>query len=449
MGPIEVPDHAFWGAQTQRAIGNFQFSSFRFPKPFLTALALIKRAAAEVNRTDGSLDARRADAIVVAAQKIADGKHDDQFPLDIFQTGSGTSTNMNMNEVIATTASRALNDKVHPNDHVNFGQSSNDVIPTAIQVSATCEVHRCLLPAIDHLATVIADKAQLVNHVIKTGRTHLMDAVPVRMSQELHGWELQVREAGDRCQALLPRLTALAIGGTAVGTGLNAPAGFGERVAERLSDLTGLHFGTAHSRFARLGSQDAALELSAALRSLAMVLTKIANDLRWMNSGPAAGLAEIQLPALQPGSSMMPGKVNPVIPEAVAMIAAQVIGCDAVISTAALSSNFELNVMQPVVAWNLLMAIDLSGRACRALADRAIRGFTVNEDHLRELAGRNPVLVTALAPHIGYEEAAQIAYHAMRTGRSIESLARERTSLSEQQLRELLDVRKMTEPGVR
>lgn len=449
MGTVEVPDHALWGAQTQRAIGNFQFSNFRFPKPFIIALALIKRAAAEVNRTSGSIDARRADAIVVAAQKIAEGKYDDQFPLDIFQTGSGTSTNMNMNEVIATIASRALNDKVHPNDHVNFGQSSNDVIPTTIQVSATCEVHRRLLPAIDHLAAVIGEKAKQVGHVVKTGRTHLMDAVPVRLSQELQGWEQQVRETGQRVRGALPRLTALAIGGTAVGTGLNAPVEFGERVAERLSEMTGLGFTTSQSRFARLGSQDAALELSAALRSLALVLTKIANDLRWMNSGPAAGLAEIQLPALQPGSSMMPGKVNPVIPEAVAMIAAQVIGCDAVIATAALSSNFELNVMQPVVAWNLLLAIDLLGRACGALADRAIHGFAVNEEHLREMAGRNPVLVTALAPQIGYEEAARIAYQAMRTGRSIESLARECTSLSEEQLRELLDVRKMTEPGVR
>lgn len=447
LGEVEVPADALYGAQTARAVRNFPFRSQRFPRAFLRALGLIKRAAAEVNGELGSLEPSRAGAIAGAASEVAEGLHDSAFVVDVYQTGSGTSTNMNANEVIATLASRRLGAVVHPNDHVNLGQSSNDVIPTAIHVSAATELNGELVPALAHLADVICDKAEEVRGVVKTGRTHLMDAVPIRMSQELGGWEAQVREAAERLRSALDPITELAIGGTAVGTGLNTHPEFGEKVAERLCEWTGLPFKVATNRFAWMASQDAALELSGQLRGAAVTLTKIANDLRWMNSGPVAGLGEIELPALQPGSSIMPGKVNPVIPEAVAMMCAQVIGYDAAIGVAALSSNFQLNVMQPLVGWNLLESIGLLSRASRALADGAIAGFRVNKDRMREIAGRNSMLATALAPRIGYEQAARIAHEAMETGRTIRDVALEKSGLAAEELDRILDAEAMTGAG--
>ncbi len=408
---------------------------------------MIKGAAAEVNAELGLLDSRMAEAIAAAAHEVRDGAHDEQFPLDIFQTGSGTSTNMNANEVIASLAARGAGAAVHPNDHVNLGQSSNDVIPTATRVSVVRELAGGLIPALDHLADTLAAKAAGLAGVVKTGRTHLMDALPLRMSQEAGGWEAQVRDASGRLRTALTSFSALPIGGTAVGTGFNTHPEFGSRVAARLAAEAGLPFTASGNYFAAMGSQDGAVEVSAQLRGAAVTLLKISNDLRWMNSGPAAGLGEITLPALQPGSSMMPGKVNPVIPEAVAMICAQVIGLDAAILAAGTSGNFQLNVMQPLVAWNLLTAIELLGGAARALADRAVAGFTVNEGRIAQAVGQNPVLVTALAPRIGYDRCAAIAHRALESGRSIEEVAQEESGLSALELRELLDPARMTRPG--
>lgn len=443
LGDVKVPAEALYGAQTQRAIQNFSFSGFRFPRPFLSALGLIKKCAAEVNGDLGLLDPDLAVAIATAAEQVEQGQHDDQFPLDIFQTGSGTSTNMNANEVIATLAGRLCGKAVHPNDQVNLGQSSNDVIPSAIHVSAAREVRRSLLPAVGQLAAAIAAKAHTVDHVVKTGRTHLMDAVPMRMSQELGGWEVQLREAMERIDSAIPRILELPLGGTAIGTGLNADPRFGPQVVARIANASGLPFTRSRNLFAGISSQDASLELSAQLRGLSVSLLKIANDLRAMNSGPVSGLAEISLPALQPGSSIMPGKVNPVIPEAVAMICAQVAGGDATILIAAQSGAFQLNTMLPVIAWNLLTSIHLLSGAARALAP-VIAGFTVNEERLRELAGKNPILATALVPHIGYDRSAAIAQEVVRTGRSVIDVALEKTSLTEPELREILDPARMT-----
>jgi fumarate hydratase class II len=444
LGEIMVPADALYGPQTQRAVENFKFSDFRFPRAFLAALGLIKESAAEVNGGLDLLNREMAKAIADASRQVKDGMHDAQFPLDIFQTGSGTSTNMNANEVIATLASRICGKKVHPNDHVNLGQSSNDVIPSAIHISAAQEVRRRLLPAISTLADAIAAKAQKVGHIVKTGRTHLMDAVPLRMDQELGGWEAQLRSAAERIESAMPRIMELPLGGTAIGTGLNADPRFGPQTVERIAKLSGLSFSPSRNRFAAISSQDASLELSGQLRGLAVSLLKITNDLRWMNSGPVAGLAEISLPALQPGSSIMPGKVNPVIPEAVAMISAQVIGSDATILIAAQSGAFQLNTMLPVIAWNLLNSIQLLSGAAEALASKVIPGFTVNEKRLGELAGRNPILATALAPHIGYDQSAEIAKEVVKTGRSVIEVALEKTSLSESELRDILDPAKMT-----
>ena len=447
LGEVEVPAGALYGAQTQRAAANFRFSGLRFPRAFLAALGTIKGAAAEVNAELGLLDPRLAEAIAAAAREVGGGAHDDQFPLDIFQTGSGTSTNMNANEVIASLASRRWGAAVHPNDHVNLGQSSNDVIPTATRVSVAGELAGSLIPALDHLADTLASKAAGLEGVVKSGRTHLMDALPLRMSQEAGGWEAQVRDASGRLRLALSSFSGLPLGGTAVGTGFNTHAEFGSRVAARLSSQTGLRFTVSRNYFAALGSQDAALEVSAQLRGAAVTLLKISNDLRWMNSGPAAGLGEITLPALQPGSSMMPGKVNPVIPEAVAMICAQVIGLDAAILSAATSGNFQLNVMQPLVAWNLLTAVELLSGAARALADRAVAGFTVHEERIAAAVRQNPVLVTALARRIGYDRCAAIVHRALESGKSIEDVAREESGLSAGELRNLLDPARMTHPG--
>jgi len=450
MGEIKVPTDALWGAQTQRAVDNFAISGRPMPRAFIRALGLIKGAAAAVNQSLGVLDKNRGQAIEAATAEVADGKHDRHFPLDVFQTGSGTSTNMNANEVIAHLASaRSGADKVHPNDHVNMGQSSNDVIPTAIHVSAAVEVREKLLPALKHLAETIEAKSKETGKVVKTGRTHLMDAMPVTLGQELSGWAAQIRHGIARVEATAPRLNALALGGTAVGTGINAHPEFGRRVAAELAKRTGVAFKTSDNYFESMSSQDAAVELSGQLKTVAVSLMKIANDLRWMNSGPLAGLGEIALPALQPGSSIMPGKVNPVIPEATAMVAAQVIGNDMTITVAGQSGNFQLNVMLPVIARNLLESIELLANVSRALADDSIKGFTVNQERLQEALDKNPILVTALNSVIGYEKGAAIAKQAYRQKRPILEVAKEMTDLSEVRLKELLDPADLTKGGIK
>ncbi len=452
LGEVAVPADALYGAQTQRAVENFPISGMRFPRSFIRALGLIKAAAAQVNRELGLLDERRANAIVQAAQEVAEGRWDDQFPIDIFQTGSGTSTNMNANEVIANRAIQLLGgrigtrDPVHPNDHVNMGQSSNDVIPTAIHVAAYLEIREELLPALQHLHQALQEKAVELDDVVKTGRTHLMDAMPIRMGQEFSGYAAQIAQGMQRLEGMLPRLAELAIGGTAVGTGINAHPEFGRRVAATLAEATGIPFREAENHFAAQAAQDTAVELSGVLKTLAVSLMKIANDLRWMNSGPLAGLGEITLPALQPGSSIMPGKINPVIPEAVTMVCAQVMGNDVTVSIAGQSGNFELNVMLPVIAHNLLESLRLLANASRVLADKAVRGLVVNRERIAALVERNPILVTALNPVIGYDRAAEIAKRAYAEKRSIREVAREMTELSDEELDRLLDPRALTGP---
>ncbi|HHJ12623.1 MAG TPA: class II fumarate hydratase, partial [Chromatiales bacterium] len=377
MGELRVPAHALWGAQTQRAVENFPISGQRMPRAFIQGLGLVKAACARVNAELGLLDAAVAEAIVEAAEAVARGEHDDQFPVDVFQTGSGTSSNMNANEVIARLASERLGGPVHPNDQVNRSQSSNDVIPTVIHVSACLRIEQDLIPALDHLERIIRQRAAELDGVVTTGRTHLMDAMPIRLSQELGGWASQIAYGRQRIESTLPRLRELAIGGTAVGTGINAPEDFGQRVAAVLAQMTGIPFVRKPDLFEALSAQDAAVEASGQLRVIAVGLMKIANDLRLMNSGPLAGIGEIALPALQPGSSIMPGKVNPVIPEAVCMVAAQVMGNDATIGIAGQAGNFQLNVMLPVIAYNLIQSIELLSHASAVLADKAIHGFTV------------------------------------------------------------------------
>jgi len=449
MGEVKVPRDALYGAQTQRAVDNFPISGLCLPRPFLRAVGLIKRAAATVNRDLGLLEADVAAAIVAAADEVVEGQHDAQFPIDVFQTGSGTSTNMNANEVIAHLASARLGRNVHPNDHVNMSQSSNDVIPTAIHVSAVLEVQEKLQPALLHLVDTLKTKAASLDHVVKTGRTHLMDAMPVRFSQELGGWAQQLSYAHERLDDTLRRVMDLAQGGTAVGTGINAHPEFAARFAACLAEQTGFPFQASPDCFAGLSSQDSAVELSGQLRTLAVSLTKIANDLRWMNSGPQAGLGEIALPALQPGSSIMPGKVNPVIPEAVAMVCAQVIGNDVTVTIGGQAGNFQLNVMLPVIAYNLLQSIGILANASRVLADRAIAGFTVNEARIADLVGKNPILVTALNPVIGYEMGAKIAKKAYAEGRRVKEVAAAETDLTPEQLDHLLDPADLTRGGIK
>jgi len=449
MGELKVPAGALWGAQTQRAVENFPISGRRMPRGFLRALALIKSAAATANAQLGLLDADVAAAIVAAAAEVADGRHDAHFPVDVFQTGSGTSTNMNGNEVIARLAGARLGRAVHPNDHVNMGQSSNDVIPTAIHVGAALAVRFDLVPALEHLAATIGRKEVEAGAAVKTGRTHLMDAMPVTFAQELSGWRVQIENGRARILGGEPRLLALAQGGTAVGTGINAHPEFGARFCAALASLTGLPFVPSRNYFEALSAQDSAVELSGQLKVVAVSLTKIANDLRWMNSGPLAGLGEIALPALQPGSSIMPGKVNPVIPEAVAMVAAQVIGSDATITVAGQSGNFQLNVMLPVIAWNLLESLRLLANASRVLADGAIAGFTIDRARLHEALERNPILVTALNPVIGYEQGAAIAKRAYAEGRPIREVAAQMTGLPPAQLALLLDPLQLTTGGIK
>ena len=448
MGEVRVPEDALYAAQTQRAVENFPVSGIRFSRTFIRALGLIKGAAAYVNSELGFLESKTSEAIQAAALEVEKGKHDRHFPLDIFQTGSGTSTNMNANEVIANLASAKLGSKVHPNDHVNMGQSSNDVIPTAIHVAAYLEVAETLLPGLEYLQKTLEKKAGEVDHVVKTGRTHLMDAMPVRLSQEIGGWAAQIEQGVARIRGALPRIAALAQGGTAVGTGVNAHREFGARVAKRLQEKTRLPFTASKNFFVSLSTQDAAVELSGQMKTVAVSLMKIANDLRWMNSGPQAGIADIALPSLQPGSSIMPGKVNPVIPEAAAMVCAQVIGNDLTITIAGQSGNFQLNVMLPVVAHNLLESARLLGNAARLLADRAVAGFTVNEARVAEMVDKNPILVTALNAIIGYEKGAAIAKKAYAENRRLKDVALEMTDLKPEELDRLLDPRKMTEGGV-
>ena len=448
MGALEVPANALWGAQTQRAVQNFPASGLRMPRAFIRALGLIKHAAAGANAELGDLPRDIAAAIQAAALEVAAGRHDDQFPVDVFQTGSGTSSNMNANEVIAALATQSLSRAVHPNDQVNMGQSSNDVVPSAIHVAAALLLQEHLLPALERLRAVLGERAAVLVDVVKTGRTHLMDAMPVTLAQELHGWQAQIINAVLRLKSVLPRLHQLAQGGTAVGTGINARPEFGAAFARCLSKSTGIGFRPSDNYFEALSSQDTAVELSGQLKVLAVSLMKISNDLRWMNSGPLAGLAEIALPALQPGSSIMPGKVNPVVPEAVTMMAAQVMGNDATITVAAASGNFQLNVMLPVIAYNLLQSVELLGIGSRNLADHALAGFTVNQARLDDALARNPILVTALNPVIGYEKGAAIAKRAYAEGRPILEVAAEMTSLSVEELRRLLDPKTLTEGGI-
>jgi fumarate hydratase class II len=448
MGPLEVPATALWGAQTQRAIENFPPTGLRMPRAFIRALALIKHSAAGANAELGDLPHAVAAAIQEASLKVAAGNCDDEFPVDVFQTGSGTSSNMNANEVIATLAARILGAKVHPNDAVNMGQSSNDVIPTAIHVAAALMLDEQLRPALRRLREVLRDRAGELADVVKTGRTHLMDAMPITLGQELSAWQSQIAAAESRLAEVTPRLLALAQGGTAVGTGINSRPEFGAVFARHLAQRTGLAFRPSDNFFAALSSQDTAVELSGQLKVLGVSLMKIANDLRWMNSGPLAGLAEIALPALQPGSSIMPGKVNPVVPESVTMIAAQVIGNDATITIAGQSGNFQLNVMLPVIAYNLLQSLQLLAIACGNLADNALAGFTVNRERLNAALARNPILVTALNPLIGYEKGAAIAKKAYAEGRPILDVAAEMTGLGLDELRALLDPKALTEGGI-
>ncbi|MFG2482357.1 class II fumarate hydratase [Streptomyces virginiae] len=451
MGDVRVPRHAKWRAQTQRAVENFPISGQRLERAHIEALARIKAAAAVVNAKLGVVDQDVADAVRSAAAEVADGRWDDHFPVDVFQTGSGTSSNMNTNEVIATLATERLGREVHPNDHVNASQSSNDVFPSSIHIAATAAVTGELIPALEHLAAALERKAAEFAQVVKAGRTHLMDATPVTLGQEFGGYAAQIRYGVERLRAALPRLAELPLGGTAVGTGINTPPGFSAAVIAEVADATGLPLTEARDHFEAQGARDALVETSGMLRTIAVSLTKISNDLRWMASGPRTGLAEINLPDLQPGSSIMPGKVNPVVPEAVLMVAAQVMGNDAAVAVAGAAGNFELNVMLPVMARNLLESIRLLGSASRLLADRTIDGITANEARAREYAESSPSVVTPLNRYIGYEEAAKVAKRSLAERKTIrevvlESGYVERGALTLEQLDEALDVLRMTHP---
>ncbi len=448
MGELQVPEDALYGVQTQRAIDNFPISGMVMPAEFIRTVALIKLCAARVNGALGLLDARLADAICRAAGEVQQGKWHTQFPVDVFQTGSGTSTNMNVNEVLARLASEYAGCPVSPNDHVNMSQSSNDVIPTAIHVSAALAIHSELLPALQYLRETIQRRASELAGVVKTGRTHLMDAMPLTLEQELGAWAQQLHKGGERLQSVLGQLCELAQGGTAVGTGINAPRDFALRFCQQLSDISALSFRPSDSPFEAIACQDTAVSVSGQLKAVATSLLKISNDLRWMNSGPLAGFGEISLPALQPGSSIMPGKVNPVIPEAVAMVAVQVTGNDAAICAAAQSGNFQLNVMLPVIAHNLLQSIRLLASASRVLADKAIAGFSVNRETIDRALARNPILVTALNPIVGYMKAAEIAKRAYAEQRPVLDVAEEMTDLSRPELERLLDPAALTHGGV-
>ncbi len=449
MGELQVPKDALWGAQTQRALDNFHISGRPMPAAFVRALALTKAAAAVVNGHLGLLDRPRADAIMEAASAIAGGAHAEQFPIDRYQTGSGTSSNMNANEVVAHVAARASQLAIHPNDHVNLGQSSNDVIPSALRVMAVLGAKRELLPALVHLRKTIDKRAKAVGKTVKTGRTHLMDAMPLTFAQEFGAWSAQLDSAQARIEDSLKRVRRLPIGGTAIGTGINAHPKFGKGVAKALSAATGAKFEQAGNTFEGLAAQDDLVELSGQLNALAVALMKVGNDLRWMNSGPLAGLGEIELPALQPGSSIMPGKVNPVIPEALCMVCAQAMGLHQAISIAGQSGNFQLNVMLPLIACDLDEAMQLLANAMRALADKAIAGMKIRGDRVAAALDRNPILVTALNPIIGYENAAKIAKRAYAEQRPVLDVALEDSGLPEKQLRRLLDPADLTKGGIK
>lgn len=449
LGELRVPKHALFGAQTMRAVNNFKLSGQAMPAEFIRAICVIKKAAAMANQDLGLIDDHHARAICDASDQAADLENLTQhFPVDVYQTGSGTSSNMNANEVIATLASRSSGLEISPNDHVNMSQSSNDTIPSAIHVSAAIALTHHLLPAIKSLIDSIDARAQEFAEVTKTGRTHLMDAMPISLNQELGGWMAQLNSNIQRIEACMPRILRLAQGGTAVGTGINAHPEFAGRFAAAISELTALQFVPAEDFFEAIGTQDTAVETSGALKTLAVSLMKISNDLRWMNSGPLAGLGEIELPALQPGSSIMPGKVNPVIPEAVAMVCAQVIGNDAAITIGGQSGNFQLNVMLPMIAQNLLQSIDLLGNSCHALGELAIRGFRLNHESVEAPLAKNPILVTALNPVIGYMRAAAIAKSAYAQGRPVREVAGEMTDLEAARLDEILDPRRLTQGGI-
>ncbi|MET9105079.1 class II fumarate hydratase [Streptomyces zhihengii] len=451
MGEVRVPAHAKWRAQTQRAVENFPVSGQRLERSHIQALALVKAAAARVNARLGVLDADLAEAVASAADEVAGGRWDEHFPVDVFQTGSGTSSNMNANEVIATLAAERLGRDVHPNDHVNASQSSNDVFPSSIHIAATAAVTGDLVPALEHLAAALERKAAEFAAVVKSGRTHLMDATPVTLGQEFGGYAAQIRHGVERLRSALPRLAELPLGGTAVGTGINTPPGFSAAVIAEVAAATGLPLTEARDHFEAQGARDALVETSGQLRTVAVSLTKICNDLRWMASGPRTGLAEIALPDLQPGSSIMPGKVNPVVPEAVLMVAAQVTGNDTAVAVAGAAGNFELNVMLPVMARNLLESVRVLANASRLLADRTVDGITADAERAREYAESSPSVVTPLNKYIGYEEAAKVAKASLAERRTIREvvLARgyvERGELTLEQLDEALDVLRMTHP---
>jgi fumarate hydratase class II len=449
MGEVRVPADAYYGASTQRAVENFPISGLRFGRRFIWALGLIKGSAAAIAGREGHLDPDVADSIKAAADEVMEGGLDEQFPLDIFQTGSGTSTNTNANEVIAGRATEILGgERIHPNDHVNFGQSSNDVIPTAIHVAAVAAIREDLLPALEGLAGSLEAKAAEFEDVVKSGRTHLMDATPVTLGQEFGGWATQVRKGGERLAKILPELEELALGGTAVGTGINAPPGFAAAVIGLMSERTGFAFREADDHFEAQGGKDAVVMASGTLKTIAVSLFKIANDIRFLGSGPTSGLAEIRIPDLQPGSSIMPGKVNPVMSEMVMQVAAQVVGNDATITWSGANGNFELNVMMPVLAHNLLESIALLGAAASTFAERCVDGIEANTERVRELLERNAVVVTALNPHIGYDNGARIVKEAAATGRSVRELVLESGLMSAEELDAALDLKKMTEGGI-
>ena len=452
MGEVKVPHDALWGAQTQRALENFTISGIKFAFPFgrsfIEALGIIKYCAAASNQKLKLLDTRKAKAIKIVSKEVISGKHDDQFPLDVFQTGSGTSTNMNANEVIANLASKKARIKINPNDHVNMSQSSNDVIPTAICISALLDTHRLLLPSLDALIKIIDKKGLSLKGQVKTGRTHLMDAMPIDFSQELSGWSAQLKTAEKGIILAAKEIAQLPQGGTAIGTGINAHKDFGKIFTSEVQKLSKLNVKTSSNYFKSLSAQDSAAQLSSSVKNLSLVLTKISNDLRWMNSGPLTGLGEMELEALQPGSSIMPGKVTPVIPEAVAMACADVIGNDLTVSIASQSGNFQLNVMLPVIAYNLLKSISLMANSMPLLAVKAIKNFKVNKNNIAESLGMNPILVTALNREIGYEKAALISKKAYKEKRSIIDVAHEETEISINKLKRLLNPSKLTKGGI-
>jgi fumarate hydratase class II len=450
LGEIQVPASARYGAQTQRAVENFPISGQRFGRAFIRALGLVKQAAAEANGRAGDVDAAVAEAIARAAGEVAEGEHDAEFVVDIYQTGSGTSTNMNTNEVVAHRATEILGGapRVHPNDHVNFGQSSNDVIPTAIHVAARLGLGDELVPALDHLARELEHKAGDFDGIVKSGRTHLMDATPVRLGQEFAGWAAQVRKAVARIEAVALELEELALGGTATGTGINTRPGFAADAIGRLAERTGVAFREADDHFEAQGAKDAVVNVSGVLNTAAVSLMKIADDVRWLSSGPTSGLHEIRLPAVQPGSSIMPGKVNPVMSEALMMVCARVMGNHTTVTVAGQRGNLQLNVMMPVMAQAVLESIEILAGAARAFTDRCVTGITANEERCRELLEKNPSIATALNPYIGYDKAAEVAKRAAREGRSVRDVVAEMGVMDDGDLDAALDVRSMTEPGL-